>query len=314
MTVDPTRLREFKIVFAGLNNAGKTSFLIALRKKYNFYERVEKLKPTLMIDYSSFNFLNQWQINCWDMGGQEKYRALFVDNPVYFEDTDFLYYIIDIQDEKKYDESISYLNTLISVFKEADYTNNIVVCFNKLDPDLKNKDFYQDQIEILKKRINSIDSEIKFKFYNTTIYDISTLSKAMSFSLNMQLNLDPVQSKLKKLVDTFDLKHAILYTEYGLIISDYYNRPIDSKEFEESIFDRINKNMIFIQKVYDSNMEFTDVFFDFSDKIEYLKKIDVVSSTRNTYVFITILGASLNKADLAQPIYELKEVLAEIMI
>lgn len=314
MTFDPTRLREFKLIFAGLNNAGKTSFLIALRKKYNFYERVAELKPTIMIDYSSFNFLNQWQINCWDMGGQEKYRSLFVDNPVYFADTDFLYYIIDIQDEKKFDESVAYLNTLVSVFKQADYKNEIIVCFNKFDPDLKNRDYILDQIEILKKRITSLTSEIKLKFFDTTIYDISSLSKAMSFSLNTQLNLNPVQMKLENLVNNFNLKHAILYTEYGLIISDYYYKPIDSREFEESIFERINKNMVFIQKVYDSNMEFTDVFFDFTDKIEYLKKIDVASSTRNTYVFINILGESLNKADLAQPLYELKETLEEVLI
>jgi GTPase SAR1 family protein len=314
MKFDPTRLREIKLIFAGLNNAGKTSFLIALRKKYNFYDNVRKLKPTIMIDYSSFNFLNQWQINCWDMGGQEKYRSHFVDKPVYFSDTDFLYYIIDIQDDKKYDESISYLKTLISVFQEIEYSREIIVCFNKLDPDLKNRSFFLDQIEILKKRINSLTPVLKFKFFNTTIFDISSLSKAMAFSLNMQLNLDRIHLRLENLVNTFNLKHAILYTDYGLVISDYYDKPIDSKEFEESVFKRINKNMIFIQKVYDNNMDFTDVFFDYTNQIEYLKKIDVSSSTRTTYVFITILGETLNKTKLAQPIFELKETLEEVLI
>ncbi|MFW9952338.1 MAG: ADP-ribosylation factor-like protein, partial [Candidatus Thorarchaeota archaeon] len=42
---------EYKIVIAGLDNAGKTSALIALRMKYNFYERVKYLKPTIKIDY-----------------------------------------------------------------------------------------------------------------------------------------------------------------------------------------------------------------------------------------------------------------------
>jgi GTPase SAR1 family protein len=267
-----------------------------------------------MIDYSSFNFLNQWQINCWDMGGQEKFRTHFIDKPVYFTDTDFLYYIIDIQDEKKYDESISYLNTLVSVFQENEYSREIIICFNKLDPDLENKGFLLDQIEILKKRINALTMTLKFKFFNTTIFDISSLSKAMSFSLNMQLNLDRVHLRLENLVNTFNLEHAILYTDYGLIISDYYDKPIDSKKFEESVFEHINKNMIFIQKVYDNNMEFTDVFFDFTNHIEYLKKIDVSSGMRTTYVFITILGETLNKSELAQPIYELKETLEEVLI
>ena len=99
MAAKNPKLDEIKIVFAGLDNAGKTSFLIALRQKYNFHERVKKLKPTIKIDYSSFNFLNRHTINFWDMGGQAKYRKIYVNNPIYFTSTDYLYFLIDVQDE-----------------------------------------------------------------------------------------------------------------------------------------------------------------------------------------------------------------------
>ena len=49
MTVDSRKSKEFKLVIAVLDNAGKTSALIALRQKYNFYERVKNLKPTIKI-------------------------------------------------------------------------------------------------------------------------------------------------------------------------------------------------------------------------------------------------------------------------
>jgi len=87
-----------KLVIAGLDNAGKTSFLIVLRHKYNFRELVENLKPTIKIEYTSFNYLNNWEKSFWDMGGQEQYRTLYLEDPVYFEDTDFFYFFIDIQD------------------------------------------------------------------------------------------------------------------------------------------------------------------------------------------------------------------------
>ncbi len=63
MTHELHNTAEIKLIIAGLDNAGKTSFLIALRQKYNFYERVKILKPTINIDYSSFNFLNLYCIN-----------------------------------------------------------------------------------------------------------------------------------------------------------------------------------------------------------------------------------------------------------
>ena len=50
------KLTSIKCVIAGLDNAGKTSFLIALKRKYNFYDQIQKLKPTVKIEYSSFNF------------------------------------------------------------------------------------------------------------------------------------------------------------------------------------------------------------------------------------------------------------------
>ena len=84
MTDNPRTSKEFKIVIAGLDNAGKTSALIALRQKYNFYERVKLLKPTIKIEFSSFPFFDRYMINFWDMGGQAKYRKIYLNNSIYF--------------------------------------------------------------------------------------------------------------------------------------------------------------------------------------------------------------------------------------
>jgi len=62
-----------KIVVTGLDNAGKTSLLIALEKKFAYESDLKKLKPTVRINRDNFTFLNQ-KIVRWDFGGQEKYR------------------------------------------------------------------------------------------------------------------------------------------------------------------------------------------------------------------------------------------------
>jgi len=314
MTTDPTRLKNFKLVFTGLNNAGKTSFLIALRKKYNFYERVEKLKPTIKVDYSSFNFLNRWVVNCWDMGGQEKYRAMFIDNPVYLSDTNVLYYLIDIQDEEKFDASLSYLKSILSILLKLKYSNEVIICFNKSDPKFKNEEIYLKRVENLKEQIIDMIPELKSQFFYTSIYDISSLSTAISYSLNKLLDLNAVTFKIEQIVDNLNCSYAILYTNYGLIISDYYKKPIDSREFEEMVYDRINNHMVFIQKLYDSNVEFSEILSSFNNNAEYLRKLVIASSTRNTIMFLNVLANSLIKEELLPYVNELEEILEEVII
>jgi GTPase SAR1 family protein len=161
------KLRSYKVIFTGLDNAGKTSFLIALRKKYNFYEEVEDLKPTIKIEYSTFNFLNRCKIYLWDFGGQEKYRRIYLDRTIYFNETKFFYYLIDIQDEKRFTESIDYLQELIQIYKELDFNEEFVVCLNKFDPNLRDNKEIQNRIEILKNIISQI-KDTKFKFFATS--------------------------------------------------------------------------------------------------------------------------------------------------
>ncbi|MFX1315196.1 MAG: ADP-ribosylation factor-like protein [Promethearchaeota archaeon] len=135
---------EIKLTIAGLDNASKTSFLITLRKKYNFYEHVKQLKPTINVDYSSFDFLNIYCINLWDMGGQAKFGKIYINNPIYFADTNYLFYLIDIQDELRFEESIHYLSDLLDIFRILEYSNEIIICFHKCDPKFKNSNDFSD--------------------------------------------------------------------------------------------------------------------------------------------------------------------------
>ncbi|MFX0071754.1 MAG: ADP-ribosylation factor-like protein, partial [Candidatus Hermodarchaeota archaeon] len=146
-------LEDIKIVIGGLDNAGKTSALIALRKKYNFHEEVKNLKPTIKIEYNSFDFINKYTINIWDMGGQQKYRKIYVNNPIYFTETNYLYYLIDIQDEFKIEESVHYLHDLLDIFRDMGYTNELILCFNKYDPKYRDNEEFVDRVEMIKNLI-----------------------------------------------------------------------------------------------------------------------------------------------------------------
>ena len=73
----------------------------------------------------------------------------------------------------------------------------------------------------------------KFKFFTMSYYDISSLSKALAYSLSELLNLEQINSKLESIVNKYDCNYAILYTDSGLIISDYYQKVIDFRDFKE---------------------------------------------------------------------------------
>lgn len=289
MSVIPRKSNEFKLVIAGLDNAGKSSALIALRQKYNFYERVKNLKPTIKIDYSSFKFLKTFRINFWDMGGQKKFRKIYINNPIYFEDTDYIYYLIDIQDEFKFEETVEYLHELLDIYRNLSYSNEVIICFNKFDPQFKNNQEFLDRANMIKNLIKSQNKDIKFEFYYTSYYDISSISKALSHALNTLLNLDNVDDELNKLVNQFKCKYAILYTDSGIIMSDHYMDTMDIREFEEKIGRRISENLEFFQRLKDENVTIDDKITFSEEKADYVKKFSITSENKE---FIFYVGVS----------------------
>ena len=92
-----------KVIISGLDNAGKTSILTALDKKYDFQKDIVQLKPTIRVEYHKMNFLRNNTI-FWDMGGQNQYREIYMNyQDVYFDATDLLIYVIDIQDPDRFE-------------------------------------------------------------------------------------------------------------------------------------------------------------------------------------------------------------------
>ncbi|NHJ24742.1 MAG: hypothetical protein EAX89_09215, partial [Candidatus Lokiarchaeota archaeon] len=249
---------EYKIVIAGLDNAGKTSALIALRMKYNFYERVKDLKPTIKIDYNSFKFLKTYHINLWDMGGQKKFREIYLTNPIYFSETNFIYYLIDIQDDLKFEESVQYLHKLLEIYRDLGYSNEIIVCFSKYDPKYRNNEEYLERKKMLENLILSQNKDMKFRFFNISYYDISSISKAMSYSLSRLLKLDKLNDFLTSLITDFECNYAILYTDSGLIIADDYKNIMDIKTFEETISGKINDDLEFFQRLVDEGVDINE--------------------------------------------------------
>ena len=301
-------LKDIKIAFTGLDNAGKTSFLIALRRKYNFYELVKELLPTKLIEFNAFRLMN-YSINIWDMGGQEKYRQLYVKNLVYFEQTDFLYYIIDIQDKERFETSLQYLKKILTIYKDMGYSNEVHVCFHKFDPKIRYDEDYITLSNSLKTQIIQQNSDMEFVFFNTTYYDLSSLSRALSYSLNKVLNLNEIVSYVENLGKKYECGYISLYTDSGLILADYYHNMIDSRDFEERISSKINDDLEFFQSLEDNHSDFTERTSFFDNQKEFVKKYDIETAGGDTTLFLGLASDKLEHFEVKKKFKEFHELL-----
>lgn len=303
-------LKNIKFVIAGLDNAGKTSFLIALRQKYNFHDEIKNLKPTVRIHYSSLNFLNRWEINFWDMGGQERYREEYLDKPVYFSDTTFFYYFIDIQDESKFQESINYLNDLLKIYSDFNFNREIIVCLNKSDPDLRDDKEISNRIKEIKKLVNSLNEQFKFEFFTTTFYDIASIASTVSFSLNKLLKLNDMTKVLQRIVKNLNSIYAVLYTDSGLIVADYFEEMLNPKDYLEVITSSINEDLVLIQKLADRNTLFLTKLSHFDDKSEFIIKYSLGSNN----FYLRIIAPILEKEQVRSEIKNFQNDLMRVFV
>ena len=83
-----------KLAVLGLDNAGKTSIITAMKEKFDLPEKVKGLKPTKRIDRSSFQFMDHI-IYLNDFGGQQHYIDEYLRHKVrYLSGIDLLYYTV----------------------------------------------------------------------------------------------------------------------------------------------------------------------------------------------------------------------------
>jgi len=169
-----------KILFAGLEEGGKTSILLALDKKFSLLPTV---KPTIKAKRTFYtNSLLGIKITRWDLGGQKIYRKIYVDEKSkYFTETQSIFYVIDIQSKSKFEEALIYLKDVINIVSENHVKNfQLLILLHKFDPDIKDKSEIIENQRFLEVQIAKIVGKLKFSIYKTSIYEIPTLLKAFS--------------------------------------------------------------------------------------------------------------------------------------
>jgi hypothetical protein len=88
--------------------------------------------PTKGVDRSDIEILGQ-HVLIHDLGGQQKYRKKYIENLTYFEGTDVLIYVIDLQDRDRYDLALEYFDKALANINQLKLSPNLYVFLHKFD-------------------------------------------------------------------------------------------------------------------------------------------------------------------------------------
>ncbi|MFX1337838.1 MAG: ADP-ribosylation factor-like protein [Promethearchaeota archaeon] len=211
-----------KILFTGLDDAGKTSIILALQREFS---KIANIQPTRGAQRRIFQFLGK-EISEWDLGGQTTYRISYLKNPdKFFAGTEIAIYVIDVINKERLSESLSYLKDVILQFKKLHITPPINIFFHKFDPTLpkSTREELGTLTLNLKKKINDLVRYKKIYFFETSIYSLPSIMNAISEIL---LELYPRSKLIKKTIEEFAIKlnceGIVIIDKNSLIIGSYF--------------------------------------------------------------------------------------------
>ena len=211
-----------KILFTGLDTAGKTSIILSLQREFS---KIAILSPTRGAQRRIFDFLGK-EISEWDLGGQISYRISYLKNPdKFFEGTEIAIYVIDIQNKPRIPEAISYFKDVIEQFENLEITPPIYVFLHKYDPALRRgaRNEMEAIVIDIKEKLKKATDYKEIYYYETSVYDFASIIAAMSEIL---LSLYPKSELIEKTIIEFakkvDSEGVVIIDDNSLIIGSYY--------------------------------------------------------------------------------------------
>lgn len=171
-----SELKPYKILIMGLDNSGKTSILISLSKDSNILSYCS-IKPTIGINVNTID-TEGLMMSVWDFGGQEKFRNEYLQNfKNYFEGTNKIIFVIDVQDIKRYTLALDYFEKILNLLKNSENHVELSIFLHKYDPNLDFKEEFKEidsivESRLINKLVEIIPSEFDYNLFKTSIYTV----------------------------------------------------------------------------------------------------------------------------------------------
>ena len=263
--------KMLKILFAGLQNSGKTSIILTLQKKYS---QMTGIKPTRGVERTGLDNLGL-DIKVWDLGGQEEFREKYFEKKEeYFTETDIMFYVIDVLDSRKFYESLTYYLKIIDIFKTySEKLPQIIIFIHKFDPDLQDDEKILQNIEKVQVLFNQ--DSLETTFFNTSIYNEWTVIQGFSSGLT-SLSKDEIalETKLKEFAQETDSSFVLLVDKNRMLIGNY-----KKDEMSKILGDRLLPMIDIYSDISNLSVyQLNNLIAQLSDMYLFLQKIQVKSA------------------------------------
>jgi len=224
-----------KIVFAGLDNAGKTAIIHTLTKCEPAAKNQQiptETGPTEGLHREEAALFGWMQVELYDLGGRGQYRTKYFEgNGEIFAQTDLLIFVLDLQDYERYNEALSYLESILGIYNKAGEAPYTTVFLHKSDSEGSVSQEERERIEQLKRDIAKLFRKHHINRYhidNTSIFRSDKLFLSFSSALRKSIGTIPViEEILKDYGDLLGSTHLMLFDNRALLIADYSS---DTKE------------------------------------------------------------------------------------
>jgi len=221
--------KQKKILLIGLDNGGKTSILAVVQDRFSI---IKALLPTKGVQREKLDFFG-YPIISWDLGGQVQYREKYYFNKpeLFFTEVDLVLYVVDSQDDKRFDESTEYFRQCMTALQNLEEHPPILVVLSKSDQDIRKTLQWQKNVTAVKSKINHVADEFKdlnLDFCDTTIFQKETIMQMFSKALKkVSETSEIIEHILQDFTEIIEGRATSLISMDGLIFGSFVKNNTD---------------------------------------------------------------------------------------
>jgi len=295
-----TTHRKLKILFAGLDDGGKTSFLLSVDRKYS---KLIGLKPTIGAKVSSIEALGA-TIFLWDLGGQVSLRRKYLSKAqIYLYEADLLFFFIDVRNRSRFEESIDYLQNVNKVLNSFKQNTPIIYILSKGDPDILNSSETKANIDLIQNLIIETSSETKPEMYITSIFQPFSILRAFSSGIaKLSPNRELINHNLGNFSKETKTYLTLLLSSDGLVLAEYTSpESLNITQMAKpddilNVFELTAPQFTILYKIFSRYRAIpqNEAIFKVADSVIFFKRIKI----SDYEMFILFLMETENKKDI----------------